>query len=381
MSRFEYFDSAPWTPDGQELNNTYEDHYQAIYPYIAQTTRWREGMRYRFCPEMWQVTTSELDSYGDIGIAVGDYLLRTGNNPTGFRLDFVQDMDGNPWITEVQTDDRGMPEMAILRNAYGAHKFLPGVVPGFIEAVRTKFGDVEDILVAYPKEDTFYYQPYLDFANIIRVEAALNDKPMNVFVRSNSCILDTSGTFKTLGFTDYTPDVVYDFTGNIDPEMCCTLPVDKSILLDMLSASADGKCKTNFACVIPQTYSYEMPDTVIADKDNWIVKPTRGRWSQGVVFGENVSVSNWQLALSEVQNGSAVVQRLIRSNRFGYPTRRSSKSKSKVSYPEHEYFLRVEGYYYLSNSGYKLADMMITGTQNQPVHGKRDCIMVPAVTI
>lgn len=377
MTERDYFKGADWTSEGRERTRRFEETYQCIQPFIEQTQRWKVGMRYLFCPEYWQITTREVKSLEKIGKTVGRVLQKEAQSPIGFRVDYIQDFDENYWITEVQTDDRGLPEMSILRNAYGSNGDFVGVAGSFLESVQKKFPNCKNVGIIFPDKEFFYYAPFYDFALMCRGEV---EKP-NICILRESEIIKPTLCFKA-GKYPYDVveiEVVYDFTQKFnDKSKSCFSPVGKDLLVKLIAASQNtiyplSDRETLKSCV-PPTFS-EIPRNG-TKKDNWVIKPIDGRWSKGVTFGQFTDDQKWRNAEEQVHSGKAVIQQFVMPKTEWFRVR--TVKNNVASYPESAFLLRVEGYYFFDGKEYRLADIMITGTQNLPVHGRRDCIMVPA---
>lgn len=354
----EYFSGASWTESGQARIENFEQLYQAIQPYIEQTERWRAGMKYRFCPEMFPLNPNQLERIKEIGSTIGQFFEQLcGFTPIGFRLDLIQDEKDNLWVNEIQTDDRGLPEMSILRNAYGSTILLEGVVPLFLNAIRIQYPLAKSVIIVFPDDERYYYASTYDFARLCRGY----DPTLEVWAVPKS---ETSGKLYNTGDGKdiRSADVAYDYTGEITQ---CFQPVTKKLLADLSEMSVKSIPETTFNT------------QRVKRQEEWVIKPVEGRWSQGVIFGINASNSEWKSAIENVRKGFAVAQRFIFPKVNWLPVR--TENRDGVTYPQEGFFLRLEGYFFLSEEKkYELADIMVTGREELPVHGQRDCIMVPA---
>jgi len=380
--REELFIGANWTEEGKRRNQTFEGQYRAIQPYIEQTERWKVGQRYQFCPTPWQLESESVDTLERIGGSIGRAIKASNfDMAIGFRIDMVQGKDGVFKVTEVQTDDRGLPEMAILRNAYGGKPIgTRGVIRGFKQAVTEKFPDCDSLVIVYPQGEEFYYAPFRDFTKFCRAEEGL---PQEVWVLD-----DGEFDFETNEFlrgcypeAKGRASAVYDFTESQAITKRCFEPVDKRFLLAAQSANTPlNNCdKETLKESIPEVWDSDSLDKVDWQrKEQWVIKPIKGRWSKGVIFGEKASRQEWQIAINQVKRGEAIIQRYIPPKVEWLPVRVETR-KGEIIYKENSYMLRIEGYYFLDGDWeYQLEDVMITGRTEMPVHGRRDCIMVPA---
>lgn len=363
--------------------STREDQYIRELPYLEQTCSWREGMRYIYSPDCFPIKNREFQSMVQAGRDVGEILNLISPRIIEFRLDFIGSFSGNLFITEVQTDDRGLPAIAIARNARGStqENFLPGAVPSFIKAIKT-LAQANDpkLAIVYPQKERFYYAGFYDLSRICQAFCP----EAEIFTLSDQAILDISDKRIIARFPDgSTGEIPIDFlwdlsetTGNqsslIQPR------ITKAILLEIWndqSSRLTPELKTKLRKVVPQTCLPEKPE-VIQNKNKWILKPVEGRWSQGVIFGEKVTQEQWEKAVEESKTNSCLAQKFIKPRNDWVLVR----DKNGVYYQE-ALVARIEGYYFKTESGWILADILATLTENLPVHGKRDCVMIPGKII
>ncbi len=342
-----------------------ELQYQQEYPYLEQTLSWREGMRYRYSPDQYPLTLRQANAMREAGCLVGIFLQNEyGNKFAEFRLDFVQNEQRELFITEIQTDDRGLPAIANVRNSKGESPDFPGIVPSFIEGLKiiTRKND-PSLVVIFPEEEYFYYTGFYDFARIANTydpDIALSIFPDSAIHYSGDAVVASqNGAFITMR-----PDLIWDFTnmnGDFQPL------VTKQPLVDIWRSSS------SLACELRQFIPYTtLPDKaeVKALKKDWILKPIAGRWSKGVVLGFREDEVDWK---KSCETPDLIAQRYILpySECFNYRNSRGNFEKGA-------FFARIEGYYTLTSKGFNLVDILVTCTPEVPVHGRRDCIMIPA---
>ncbi len=381
------FAGADWTPSGQARIAAYERCYQQIRPYIEQTNRYMQGMRYRFSPEMLAVEDGQLAFLQQVGERVGrQWELQSGKPPLGFRIDFLQATDGRLLISEVQTDDRGLPEMAVIRNAYG-ESGLEGVVAGMVKAMGAAYPDARTMLFAYPDSEEFYYSAFPDLARLLNFEArAVQGLDLNFVVKPGSQLTDNNGGFRTGDYRnpEATADIVYDFSGKVSKSVNCVVQADKMFIRDLSGLARKGD--PILAAAVPFTTMFDPPRIAYTAKENFVIKPVNGRWSRGLLIGNTTSESDWLRGLKEVELGNAVLQSYVEPAQIPFRVRSERQTTEKidgrkqevtaVSYPVERLYTRVEAYYAF-DGGYSLADVMVTARPGYPVKGMRDCIMVP----
>jgi hypothetical protein len=387
------FAGADWTDEGQARTAGLESQYQQIWPYIEQTNRFKAGMRYRFCPELYPIETGQVNFLRRVGSRIGELWQEASRKtPLGFRIDFLQRTDGNLFISEVQTDDRGLPEMAILRNAFGLSGFN-GVTAGMVRALESAYPEAQTLLFAYPNNEAFYYSAFPDLTKLLNFEArAMQGKKLNFVAVAGSKLTDDQGGYQTGDYRNPVDraDLVYDFTGTILPNLNCVVPADKMFIRDLSKLALRGD--SVLAGAVPFTCMFEPPKIAYTAKENFVIKPVNGRWSRGLLIGSETSANDWAQGLRQVENGKAVLQSYIEPARIPFRVRTESKLMEKadgikreiteISYPLEMLYTRLEAYYCFDGrpekGGFNLADVMVTARPEYPVKGMRDCIMVPA---
>ena len=88
------------------------------------------------------------------------------------------------------------------------------------------------------------------------------------------------------------------------------------------------------------------------EKQNWVIKPIDGRWSKGVTFGRLVDRQKWEVALEQVKSGKAVVQKFVMPKTETLRVR--TTKNGDVFYPQSDFVLRIEGYYFFDGQEYAL---------------------------
>lgn len=360
------------------LQEKMEDQYKKELPYFLQSFSWKEGMTYKYSPDFYPLNRKQLETLRLSGQAMGEYLSEYVriDNLLEFRLDFVCDWNGKLFITEAQTDDRGLPAVATTRNARVRNNpgIFPGVDQAFMNALEQKSGkDNPNLAIIYPDEERFYYAGFYDFAKLTWER---NPKS-NILVAPRSAIGNDNGVLDLkVPFTGYKlqdePDFIWDFSLSLPDSQKLIQPlVNKQPLLDIWNNQDEKTARLRQ--IVPRTLPIR-DEEVKKEKNKWILKPLNGRWSKGVVIGRNVSAEEWEKAGQSEEK--IVAQEFIDPRVESFYVR-----NKKGKYERNNFFARVEGYYCMDKSGWKLADVLATCTPDLPVHGKRDCIMIPGKVI
>lgn len=402
--RFEPFKGAPWTPEGKQRDQELEKKSQEILPFVEQTAYFRGGMRQQFTPEQFNLKPSLVEQFHEAGNVIQDFLgeiveIKSTSFPAPdqFRIDFILDENNQLKIAEIQPDDRGLPPAAIFRNAYGPDRLLPGVIPVYIEKNTSESNSLVAIVV--PRSQQFYYQGFKDFCQIARASTrkeiwlaypdqitpnakklflkANPSKPITAIQlflgpnrEENSAIEQLSSTSSNFGIQIINPPS----------------PLFESKLPLALAWSAEFE---NTSSILAKKIRKFIPSTYIIDsdtgfqkqlkkeRDNWVIKPISGAWSQGVNIGWCLGRAEWNLAVDQATQNpeTQIAQQFVWARPQQFPVRK----KAGVFSPQ-DFYLRVEGYYFTLNGETKLADILVTGRPELPVHGRRDCIMTPAFT-
>lgn len=371
--RFEILSQIQASREEQkQVQEQWETQYKQEIPYLEQTLSWREGMRYRYSPDSYLISLQEYLLMTEAGAVIGQALETIFSRIFEFRLDFIKDRQNQLFITEIQTDDRGLPAVAIARNARGKNleNPLPGVILSFLEAIQgLKREKASRLVIIYPEDEYFYYTGFIDFSRICK--AYVGD--FEVLVASKKDILNLENNLVAInypnGFTlKASVDYFWDFTETIESNLLIQPRVNKDILLQTWddSTPAQLQCLRKF---IPLTLPPQS-QTVIEDKDSWVLKPIEGRWSQEVVFGRRVEQRQWEEIIS--QSEGCLAQQFIKPKIEWFNTRQKNGFFQNLPYVG-----RIEGYYFKIGSAWVLADTLTTLTDDLPVHGKRSCLMLP----
>lgn len=349
-----------------------QNQYIAEQPFITQSFPYTEGMKYLFSPNSYPITKRQYSDMTDCGDRFGKFLDFTyPGTVLEFRLDFVKNADGNLFVTEVQTDDRGLPAMAIARNSRGnpQSNLLPGAIESLVDAFKQK-AEINNPLITliYPEDERFYYAGYYDVA---RISKAIDPNTTLTVISDSEIVSVDSKQITTLQNGTYftmQPDLCWNFTNtNLGDFNQIQPAVTKDILLD--AWTKDNATLRALKEYIPRVVLPSDPE-VVNDKDRWIIKPINGRWSQGIVIGNNTKQEEWE-AVTSASNG-LIAQRFIVS-----PLETFKVRTKNGSFEDKSFYSRVEGYYVKINGKWILADILATCTPDLPVHGKRDCIMIP----
>ena len=341
-----------------------ESRFTVEQPYLEQSLSWREGMRYRYSPERYLLTQVQWQRMVDCGKVVGQLLeLQYGRSIIEFRLDYVADKSGQLFVTEVQTDDRGLPALANERNARGKSPKEPftGIVKPFLTALRSLTGKNDPLLlITYPQKEKFYYNGFYDFRKLCSAEQL---GPQIIVTPQERATSSSNGNMKLpIVMEGLTLNFVPDLVWNLDPNSAITgFPqiqpiVDKGFLIT-----------PNLKPYVPQTIIPD--DTPLAPKDEWILKPINGRWSRGVIIGKQVDQSLWNQQF-QGKNKNIIAQEFIQPRTDYFYVRTGNSQFSRLNL-----YSRIEGYYCITSTGWQLADVLVTATSQYPVHGRRDAIM------
>lgn len=359
-----------------------EERFQQLFsteqPYLEQSLSWREGMRYRYSPERYPVTLEQFTKMRDCGRLVGELLnQRFGQySVIEFRLDYVADISGDIFVTEIQTDDRGLPAVANERNARGftSQEQLVGVVPAFLEALKLATQtDQPTLLITYPAKEKFYYNGFYDVA---RMCFAAQAGPQVVVAQQENILSQPSNIIRIKipreGLTlTLNPDAIWNFGSYQTPNFKQIQPlIDKSLLETIWSQ--EQPLNQALRQYIPQTITPN--GNPPAPKDSWIIKPVFGRWSRGVTIGKRVEQSTW---IKECQTQTPIIAQRFINPRIDLFETRNKNGRFSLA----RMYSRLEGYYCATDTGWTLADVLVTATPDYPVHGKKDCIMTLAQVI
>src|SRR3989344_24679 len=366
-----------------------QEKYQQIFaaerPYLEQTKSWCEGMRYRYSPERYPLSQNQVQKMSDCGQLMGQVLDQKFGRYSviEFRIDYVIDQNRQPWVAEVQTDDRGLPAIANERNARGFIKSerFPGVTSSFLEPLQiTTKKDYPVLLITYPQQEQFYYNGFFDFAQmcfaaqmgpqiLIAPQETISPKGNVLKIRFNLEGLDLT----------VQPDLIWDFGNNPDDNPLEGLrsiqpQTTKQLLVDIWSTNSP--LTQNLRKYVPPTVTVTpgQASTLIDAKDSWVIKPVSEKWSKGVTIGRQVDQSTWTQRLQA--NIPLVAQRFVdpHLDYFWVATKNGQFARQSM-------YSRIEGYYCATESSWTLADVLVTATPNYPVHGRRDCIMTVAQVI
>lgn len=370
MERYRFLATQEDVQQEKQRESLYEEENQ----FLTQSVSWREGMRYRYSPDSYPLTAEQIESMTKAGEGFGTTLENLyGENIVEFRLDFVKSIDNRLLVTEVQTDDRGLPAIAIARNMRRTSSdcFL-GVEEALDAALRNKLRkDGYSLAIVYPDDERFYYAGFNDLSTMMW---AVNPKAEILVVTENQLDITSSpSTFKpslTLPLV-IEPDLFWDFTEKYSSSFQSR--VSKKLLQyiwELNPGSADLRT------YVPEVTSVEDP-RVSQEKEEWILKPENGRWSRGIVIGRETVREQWTKAITQPD---LVAQKFIPPATDWLRVRKEwfdKKNRRHLSYPLEPLYARVEGYYFKLSEGWILGDVLATCTPTIPVHGKRDCIMIP----
>lgn len=356
----------------------YQQSFAAEQPYLEQSQSWREGMRYHYCPERYPLTQSQLQRMQACGELMGQFLDRQFGRYSviEFRIDYVSDKNGQLFVAEVQTDDRGLPAVANERNARGFSKREPftGVISPFLKALKLATKKENPLLlVAYPQNEQFYYNGFYDFRKLCFAEQLGPE----VVVAPQEIINQQNGTlnirFSLEGLNlKVKPDLIWDFSNNpLNGPRSIQPQVTKQLLVDIWYA--DSPLTQDLRDYVPLAITVTPAQiSILTDvKNSWVIKPLSEKWSKGVIIGKQIDQYTWAQQLQA--NIPIIVQRFV-DPRLDYF---QVMAKNGQFYRQAMYS-RVEGYYCANESGWTLADTLITATPTYPVHGQRDSIMTLA---
>lgn len=352
------------------------ERFKEEYPYLEQTFSFKSGMRYRYSPDSYPILPNQLQQLKKAGLLIGNYLdaKKLGKSIIEFRIDFTAAAAGDLFINEVQTDDRGLPTMAIARNARGTIQpdIFPGVVIPLVRNIQKIVGSsTPKLLITYTEKEKFYYTPFYDLARLCWAE-----KPeIDIFVTPCEYICQRSNKIRVAYLKkdltlDFKPDIIWDFTSTLDG-YCQVIqqPVDKNLLIDIWRENSCLSLKLRQ--YVPQSMPSRELDSS-DDKNQWVLKPISGKWSRGIMFGIKTDQITWRKAL---KGENLLAQRLVPPVPEVFLTR--EVKAGKVIYLEQVMYSRIEGYYARTDNDWNLVDVLATCTPDIPVHGKRDCIMIP----
>lgn len=343
-------------------------------PFLEQSRAWKEGMKYQYSPESYIVSENQYKSLKTYGVLVGDNFdqIYGKRKVLEFRIDYMVDQQDRLWATEFQTDDRGLPAMALARNSKGVEQ--GDLLPGTCESIAKTFKDVSKkdsptVLLIFPETEYFYYAGTYDMAYIFQ---SLGVELIPV----------SSGEIQKVDYSNYLfnpkntnlvaelkPDFVWNYIQYDDSPVSINPIINKQILLNVWGRNFP----TGLRNFIPETRLADSTDSeLIQNRSEWMLKPISGRWSQGVIFGPNCSQDEWVKIISRKKG--LLAQKFIEPKQ----ERIFTQDKGKNTYSLENYVTRLEGYYvYDVEKGWMLADILATCTKELPVHGKRDCIMIP----
>lgn len=345
-----------------------ERKFASEMPLLEQTASWRAGMRYRYSPESYPISSSLYSKLVKTGNLVANLLHR---KVIEFRIDYVIDRQDNPFVTEVQTDDRGLPAIAIARNAkgYPQKEFFPGVLEPMTNITKKLTGKKSPtILVTFPQAESFYYAGFFDLARLLRAWGQIDvvPTPKENLVAISKKEISFKQNIHGLALK-LKPDLIWDFSQNPIVFRQIQPLVTKQILLDIWDG--DGPINMELKSVTPRTVSAQEKE--VLSRKKWVLKPLNGRWSKGVVFGYNVTDTEWRGVISS-QGANLVAQEFIE------PRNERLYIRDGNSFTLENRYARVEGYYIKDpNGGWILADILATCNKELPIHGMRDSIMIP----
>lgn len=359
----------------RRTQSRWEEQFDSEQPYLTQTLSWKEGMKYRYSPESFPLDKRQLQRMQQSGNLIGKLLNQTCKSSVlEFRIDFVLDGKNQPWIAEVQTDDRGIPAMAITRNYRGSKQpdIFSELPLSFINSLKIVSGKSDPtLLITYPDDEYFYYAGFYDFARLCwavdeNVEIIICPrKTLNPQGQSISFHPPDEGAEVVLE-----PDLIWDFSGSLPASSRQIQPlVNKQLLLDVWGAS-DESLLFDLRKFVPRATKPLSPE-VIKNKNDWLLKPISGKWSQSVVIGESINQAQWEEFIKNNSDNS-VAQKFVPPRQESFYVR-----KNNGGYDLEMMFARLEGYYCLAPQGWILADVLVTCIPGYPVHGRRDCIMIP----
>lgn len=354
-----------------------ERRFTSEQPYLEQSQSWREGMRYRYCPELYNLTQDQFERMSRCGQLMGIFLNQKVNpSILEFRIDYVCGQDDTLWVTEVQTDDRGLPAVAIERNARGIELGQPflRVAETFLKSLQL-YTQVPDplLLITYPKKEKFYYHGFYDFAKICFAQQSgphiIVTERENITIDNQQLRIPIPQEGLNLVLN---PDLVWNFEEPIPGFKQIQPKITKAMLTSIWSSVNDNPLAQELKQYVPEVIPPNSPQ-LSSQKDSWILKPIDGRWSRGIIIGKRVDGKDWNQSL---QSNSLIAQRFIqpRSDLLDVRTKNGDFALARM-------YSRIEGYYCRIESGWELADILVTATPDYPVHGRRDCIMTVAQVI
>lgn len=341
-------------------------------PYIAQSESFKEGMRYFYSPDTYPINQAQYQKMIACGTGFGKILdKRFENSIIEFRLDFVKDRNGEIFVTEVQTDDRGLPAIVITRNSKGLTqpKLLPGVAENFAKSIKQKTEKQSPSLaIIFPQNESFYYAGFYDFARISQLidpEVTINVFSDNEVETIKGNIITTKALFDGSKFITGT-DLIWDFAGTETDSISLIQPIVYKDLLKDIWTLNDPSLET-LKTYVPEVTDLKDP-RVENNKNDWILKLEKGRWSKGIVMGVETQYNIWKEAL---KNPDLLAQKFIFQ-----PKEEFSIRKKSGSFETRDFYSRIEGYYIKVDGSWILADILATCTPRLPVHGQKECIMI-----
>lgn len=362
-----------------------QEKYQQIFasqqPYREQSRAWREGMRYGYCPERYHLTKDQLQRMQTCGELVGQLLDQQFGSYSviEFRIDYIVDVNDQLFVAEVQTDDRGLPAIANERNARGFSKREPfnGIISPFLRALQLATKKENPLLIiTYPQKQQLYYNGFSDLAQMC-FAAQLGPEVMVVpeeTISQQSAALTVRFPLEGLNLKTK-PDLIWNFSGNsFDGFRLIQPQTTKQLLVDVWSTDSPLTQDLHQYIPLATTITPGQISTLINAKDFWVIKPVSEKWSKGVIIGKQVDQYTWAQQLQA--NIPLIAQRFVhpRTDYFWVATKKGRFTSQSM-------YSRLEGYYCTTESGWTLADVLVTATPNYPVHGRRDCIMTVAQVI
>jgi len=357
--------------------SNFEQRYKSELPYLQQSASWKSGMKYRYSPDSYPISKDLYQQLCCSGELMGKFMEKKfGNNVLAeFRMDFMVNQQGKAWITEVQTDDRGIPAMVLARNTKGVVQ--PSLMPGVVSQLNQSLVDLSPskpltLLITYPGKEEFYYSGFRDLAILCwenNPDVRIIVSPIEKVDLKKDSVNIMSDSISESGLIQ--PTLYWDFSGQIPGDQKLIQPfVDKNVLLQIWSDTDPINVALReyvpFAGIPALT-----PD--LEDQQKWIIKPLSLRWSKGIVIGGQTNKTIWQ---EKLQDKDILVQTYIQPRTETFWVR-----DEKGKFRQEQLLARVEGYYCGNKDGWKLADVLATCTKKQPIHGMRECIMIPGEVI
>lgn len=348
--------------------------FKSEIPFTTQTLAYQEGMSYLYSPDSYEITYEQFERMQACGKNFGNLLKSTfGEQVIEFRLDFVKDKLSNLFVTEVQTDDRGLPAIVNVRNSKGLQQadILPGTAELFAKAIRQKANsDTPSTVLIYPDSEYFYYAGFYDLARILagidpnNTFTVLSD---NEIESINGQTIITKPLYNGARFV-IKAELIWDFATVKTAEIERIQPlVDKTLLSDIWTNQ--DPLSLSLRSFIPEVTSTK-DQRVSNNKNAWILKPANGRWSKGIIMGINSDQEAWEKTISQSDG-------LLAQNFIYQPKEEFKVIKKSGEFEIRNFYSRVEGYYIKVDNQWVLADILATCTPKLPIHGQRECIMIP----